>query len=63
MEIFAGKTSCKKFSPHPFQELSNKGSIKIFFCPLTDSRRERIARFCSRKLPGAAETLVAKKVD
>ena len=34
-----GKTFCKKFSPHPFQKLSHKGSKNKVVCARTDGRR------------------------
>ena len=57
-----GKTSCKKFSPHPFQELSNSNSQNKFVSLLTDSRRERTARFCYRERLSTTKTPAAKKV-
>ena len=48
--------------PHTPSKLSHKELIKIILNSLTDSRRERKVRFCYRELPGATETLVAKKV-
>ena len=57
-----GKTSCKKFSPHPFQELSNSNSQNKFVSLLTDSRRERTARFCYRERLSTTKTPAAKRV-
>ncbi len=49
-------------SPTPPQELADKGLKKQIRNVLTYSRREDKPRSCSRKLTGATETLLARKL-
>ena len=56
-----GETSCKKFPPHPFQELSNRKSRNRVVRSRIDSRRERNARFGYRERVGTSKTPRAKK--
>ena len=60
--FFVGKTSCKKFSPHPFQELAHNKYLNKLVCSRTDGWRERKVRFCCRKRVGATKTPRAKNV-
>ncbi len=61
-KVFVGETSCKKFPPRPFQELSHNNYLNRVVSARTDSRRERKARFCYRERLGTTETPSAKRV-
>ncbi len=52
-----GKLFAKKFSPHPFQKLSYKGSNNKVVSARIDGRHEVKPRFCCRKRLGTTNPI------